>query len=69
MVVSGALIKLTRGVPAEESFPVDRVQACAEAALLVHGYEILQYGKSRGYPRLRQLIASDKDVDPGRVIL
>jgi DNA-binding transcriptional MocR family regulator len=63
------LIKLTRGVPAEESFPVDRVQACAEAALLVHGYEILQYGKSRGYPRLRQLIASDKDVDPGRVIL
>jgi DNA-binding transcriptional MocR family regulator len=63
------LIKLTRGVPAEESFPVDRLQECAETALLVHGYEILQYGKSRGYPRLRQLIAADKGVDAGRIIV
>jgi DNA-binding transcriptional MocR family regulator len=63
------LIKLTRGVPAEESFPIDRLQVCAEAALLVHGYEVLQYGKSRGYPRLRQLIAADKGVDQGRIIV
>jgi DNA-binding transcriptional MocR family regulator len=63
------LIKLTRGVPAEESFPVDRLQECAEAALLVHGYEILQYGKPRGYPRLRQLIAEEKGVDASRIIV
>ena len=63
------VIKLTRGVPPEESFPVDQLQTCAEYVLLVHGYEVLQYGKSRGYPDLRELIAEDRDVDPDRIIL
>jgi len=67
--VSESLIKLTRGVPPEESFPVDQLQACAEYALLVHGYEVLQYGKSRGYPELRELIAEEKGVDSSRIIV
>ncbi len=67
--MSESLIKLTRGVPPEESFPVDQLQVCAEHVLLVHGYEVLQYGKSRGYPRLRRLIAEEKGVDPARVIV
>jgi 2-aminoadipate transaminase len=64
-----SLIKLTRGVPPEESFPVDRLQEVAEWVLGTRGYEVLQYGKSRGYPRLRELIANDKGVDPDRVIV
>lgn len=67
--MSESLIKLTRGVPPEESFPVDQLQACAEHVLLVHGYEVLQYGKSRGYPGLRRLIAEEKGVDASRVIV
>jgi len=67
--MSEPFIKLTRGVPPEESFPVDQLQACAEYVLLVHGYEVLQYGKPRGYPRLRELIAQQKDIDPDRVIV
>jgi len=67
--MSESLIKLTRGVPPVESFPVDQLQACAEHVLLVHGYEVLQYGKSRGYPRLRELIAEEQGVDPSRLIV
>lgn len=63
------LIKLTRGVPPDESFPVDQLQTCAEYVLLVHGYEVLQYGKSRGYPGLRELIADEHDVDVDRIIV
>jgi len=63
------LIKLTRGVPPVESFPIDRLQECAEWVLLTQGDEVLQYGKSRGYPRLRELIADDKGVDPDRIIV
>jgi DNA-binding transcriptional MocR family regulator len=64
-----SLIKLTRGVPPEESFPVDQLQACAEHVLLVHGYEVLQYGRARGYPSLRELIAEEKEVHPSRVVV
>ncbi len=63
------VIKLTRGVPPEESFPIDKLQQCAERVLLTQGHEVLQYGKSRGYPRLRELIAEEKGVDPGQVIV
>lgn len=67
--MSESLIKLTRGVPPQESFPVDQLQTCADHVLLVHGYEVLQYGKSRGYPQLRELIAEEKGVDTSRVIV
>ena len=67
--MSESLIKLTRGVPPEESFPVDQLQTCADYVLLVHGYEVLQYGKSRGYPKLRELIAEGQGVDASRVIV
>lgn len=64
-----SLIKLTRGVPPDESFPIDQLQISAEHVLLVHGYDVLQYGKARGYPGLRETIAREHDVDPGRVIV
>ncbi len=62
-------IKLTRGVPPEASFPVEKLRQCAESVLLNHGYEVLQYGKSRGYPLLRELIAEEKGVDAGRIVV
>ncbi len=67
--LSQSLIKLTRGVPPEESFPVDKLSQCAESVLVVHGYDLLQYGKSRGYPVLRELIAEQKGVDADRVVV
>jgi DNA-binding transcriptional MocR family regulator len=36
---------------------------------VTNGYEVLQYGKSRGYPRLRELLADEKDVDTSRIIV
>lgn len=67
--MSESLIKLTRGVPPEESFPVDKLSQCAERVLIVHGYDVLQYGKSRGYPGLRELIAEDKGVDAAHIVI
>jgi DNA-binding transcriptional MocR family regulator len=67
--VSQSLIKLTRGVPPEESFPVDKLSQCAELVLMVHGYDVLQYGKSRGYPGLRELIAEDKGVIADQIVV
>jgi DNA-binding transcriptional MocR family regulator len=52
-----------------ESFPVDRLQEVAEWVLVTQGDEVLQYGKSRGYLPLRELIADEKGVDPDRVIV
>jgi len=67
--MSQPFIKLTRGVPPDESFPIDQLQTCAEYVLLVHGYQVLQYGKAHGYMGLREIIADEKGVDPGRVIV
>lgn len=62
-------IKLTRGVPPEASFPVEKLQQCADSVLRNHGHEVLQYGNSRGYPLLRELIAEEKDVDVSRIVV
>ena len=64
-----SLIKLTRGVPPEEGLPVDQLEACADHVLLVHGYDVLQYGEAQGYPALRELIAQEHRVEPDRVIV
>jgi DNA-binding transcriptional MocR family regulator len=63
------LIKFTRGVPATESFRPQQLAECAQAALAQHSDVVLQYGPSRGFPPLRQLIAQERGVDPNRVVL
>jgi 2-aminoadipate transaminase len=62
-------IKLTRGVPAIESFPTAQLSECASAVLAEHGDVLLQYGASRGFPALRNLIAEQAGVTADRVIL
>ncbi len=67
--MSEPLIKLTRGVPPTESFPTDRLSACACAILEAHGDVVLQYGKAGGFPPLRQLLAAEHGVAADRVII
>ena len=63
------LIRLTRGVPPAESFPVEQIKICAEAVLDNDAARVLQYGKARGYPPLREIIAREMDVDPEQIVV
>src|SRR5512146_259809 len=62
-------IKLTRGVPPPESFPTAQLAECAQEALAEFGPVVLQYGPSRGFLPLRELLASERKVDPNRVMI
>ena len=63
------LIKLTRGVPPAEAFPTAQLSECATAVLAKHGDVVLQYGPSRGFPPLRELIAGETGVPADRIIV
>ena len=57
------VINFTRGVPANESFPLEEVIASAEAALKTAGVAMLQYGPSLGYLPLREWLAEWQGVN------
>ena len=61
-------INFTRGVPANESFPIDEVIAASEAALRTHGVAMLQYGPSLGFLPLREWLADWQRVPVDRVL-
>jgi 2-aminoadipate transaminase len=61
-------INFTRGVPANESFPIDEVIAAAEAALRTKGVAMLQYGPSLGFLPLREWLAEWQRVPVDRVL-
>jgi DNA-binding transcriptional MocR family regulator len=61
-------INFTRGVPANESFPIDEVIAAADAALKAHGAAMLQYGPSLGFLPLREWLADWHHVPVDRVL-
>lgn len=63
------IIKLTRGVPPPESFPIDRLAECACKVLAENSAAILNYGDSRGYAPLRRVIAEEKGIDESRIIV
>lgn len=50
-------INFTRGIPAAECFPTEKIGAAAQLALRKHKTVILQYGNSYGFLPLRELIA------------
>ena len=50
-------INFTRGVPANESFPIDEVASAASDALKARGAAMLQYGPSLGFQPLREWLA------------
>ena len=68
--MADSFIKLTRGVPAPESFPASQLIECAQAVL--SGSEtgaVLQYGPVGGYLPLRQHIAQEAGVEEKRIII
>ena len=61
-------INFTRGVPANESFPLEDVAAAAIDALKARGPAMLQYGPSAGFQPLREWIAQWQGVSADRVL-
>lgn len=61
-------INFTRGVPANESFPIDEVVAAAIAAFSQHGTAMMQYGPATGFGPLREWIAQWQGVQPQQVL-
>jgi len=61
-------INFTRGVPANESFPLEEVASAAIEALKARGPAMLQYGPSAGFQPLREWIAQWQGVTTDRVL-
>ena len=55
-------INFTRGVPANESFPIADIAEAAQTALRENGPAMLQYGPSAGFPPLREWLAEWQHV-------
>jgi len=62
------VINFTRGVPANESFPMDEVIAAAEAALKTAGVAMMQYGPAPGFQPLREWLAEWQRVKVEQVL-
>ncbi len=63
------MIAFTRGIPATESFAIEKIQQCAQAVLEKNGACLLQYGKAGGYTPLREWIAQQHRVSLERVLI
>ncbi|MCZ7574576.1 MAG: PLP-dependent aminotransferase family protein [Ardenticatenaceae bacterium] len=63
-------INFTRGVPADESFPLEEVAECAAAVIGGPlGTQVMQYGKSFGFAPLREWLAARHNVAIEQVML
>ena len=63
------VISFTRGVPATESFAIEKIQKCAQEVLRQDGDCLLQYGKGGGYQPLREWIAGQYGVSTDQVLI
>ncbi len=61
-------INFTRGVPANESFPIDEIVAASAAILETSGPAILQYGPAAGFLPLREWLAEWQGVSVDRIL-
>jgi 2-aminoadipate transaminase len=61
-------INFTRGVPANESFPLQELAEATQAVLKSHGPAILQYGPAAGFLPLRQWLAEWQGVQENQVL-
>ena len=61
-------INFTRGVPANESFPVDEMIEASRAVLARQGASTLQYGPSLGFQPLREWLAEWQRVKVDQVL-
>lgn len=62
-------INFTRGVPADESYPVEEIADAAAAVLRADGVAVLRYGPSLGYPPLRAWLADWYGVGVEQVLV
>jgi DNA-binding transcriptional MocR family regulator len=61
-------INFTRGVPANESFPVGELVDAAHTVFKEKGAAILQYGPAAGFGPLREWLAEWQQVTPDRIL-
>jgi DNA-binding transcriptional MocR family regulator len=61
-------INFTRGVPANDSFPIADLVDAASAVFRSHGPAILQYGPALGFQPFREWLAGWQKVDVDRVL-
>ena len=64
-------IQLTRGVPADESYPLELVRECAAAVMQDPklALEAMRYGTGYGFTPLRELLAVQNGVSPDQVLI
>jgi len=62
-------ISFARGAPSLDIVDVDGLREAAERAFITDPGGVTAYGTSIGYPPLREWIAEQHGVDPGRVIV
>jgi 2-aminoadipate transaminase len=64
-------ISLTRGVPADESYPLDEVASCALSVMQDHklSLEAMRYGTGYGFNPLRELLAAQYGVTVDQVLV
>ena len=68
------VISFAGGLPAPETFPVERFTQAVQAVMASHGARALQYGTTEGYTPLREMIARHStrygiNVEPENVLL
>ena len=68
MTQQSTVINFTRGVPANESFPIDEVVDAARTALAAPRPAMLQYGPVAGFQPLREWLAGWQGVSVDRVL-
>jgi DNA-binding transcriptional MocR family regulator len=61
-------INFTRGVPANESFPIDTLAEAAASILRSNGAAMLQYGPAAALPALRAWLADWQQVAPEQIL-
>lgn len=66
--MSAQVINFTRGVPANESYPVDELIEAATAVLKEHATSVLQYGPALGFLPMRQWLAEWQGVTVDQVL-
>jgi DNA-binding transcriptional MocR family regulator len=62
-------ISFSRGVPDEESFPIEEIIDCAGSVLGRHGKTLLQYHPVRGFQPLREWIARREGMSPDHIMI
>jgi 2-aminoadipate transaminase len=64
-------IALTRGVPADESYPLEEVASCAQSVMQDHtlALEAMRYGTGYGFNPLRELLATQYRVSADQVLV